>query len=137
MNKKIALLLLLLLSNLVLAQWPHENISHATFAKSVENRTPIEPITKADNDLSKLYFFTNIRNLTGGRITHRWVYTPKGTNENKVKAEIGFDIKDKRWRVWSSKNLWYKWIGTWRVEVIDAQGNILLTKKFSYKDKHE
>nr|WP_245394604.1 DUF2914 domain-containing protein [Isorropodon fossajaponicum symbiont] len=30
-------------------------------------------------------------------MTHRWSY------KDKVKAEIGFNIKGKRWRVWSIK----------------------------------
>ncbi|WP_425352122.1 DUF2914 domain-containing protein [Isorropodon fossajaponicum symbiont] len=54
-------------------------------------------MTETDDTLGKIYFFTNIRNLTGDKITHRWSY------KDKVKAEIGFNIKGKRWRVWSIK----------------------------------
>ncbi len=39
--------------------------------------------------LGKIYFFTDIRNLTDDKITHRWGY------KNKVKAEISFNIKGK------------------------------------------
>ncbi|WP_225879683.1 hypothetical protein [Abyssogena phaseoliformis symbiont] len=60
------------------------------FAKSVEDRTPIEIITEADSSLGKIYFFTNIRNLTDDKVTHRWRY------KDKVKAEISFNIKGKR-----------------------------------------
>lgn len=103
--KKYIAIFVLLLTNSALADWPHKNISSAVFAKSVENRTPVEIITEADDSLGKIYFFTNIRNLTGDKITHRWIY------KDKVKAEISFDIKGKRWRVWSSKNLWHTWTG--------------------------
>lgn len=126
MNKIIALLLLLS-SNLVLAQWQHNNISKAVFAKSVVDRTPIDIISQADNKLQKVYFFTNIRNLTGERITHRWIY------KGKVKAQISFDINSKRWRVWSSKNLWHNWTGVWTVEVLNRAGRVLLSKDFIYK----
>ncbi len=125
--KKIIVLLFLLLVKSALAQWPHENISKAVFAKSVEDRAPIEIVTEMDNSLGKIYFFTNIRHLTGDKITHRWIY------KDKVKAEISFDIKGKRWRVWSSKNLWHTWIGAWQVDVLNAKGDVLLSKTFEYK----
>ncbi len=129
--KKIIATLLLLVSNLALAQWAHDNISEAVFARSIVDRAPIEIISEATNDLQKVYFFTNIRHLTGEKITHRWTY------RGKVKAQIDFEIKDKRWRVWSSKNLWHKWTGTWTVDVLNRAGNILLTKQFTYKTNHE
>ena len=126
MNKNIALLLLLLTTK-VFSEWPHENISQAVFAKSVENRTPIEIVTEADDSLGKIYFFTNIRDLTGDTIIHRWIY------KDKVKAEISFNIKGKRWRVWSSKNLWHTGTGQWKVEVINQQNELLLTKIFEFR----
>ena len=126
MKKRLALgVALLTLSSW--AAWPHENISQAVFAKSVENRTPIEIVTEADDSLGKIYFFTNIRHLSGDRITHRWIY------KDKVKAEVSFDIKGNRWRVWSSKNLWHTWVGTWKVDVVNAKGEVLLSKNFEYK----
>jgi len=125
--KKIIVLLFLLLAKSALAQWPHKNISQAVFAKSVEDRTPIEIVTDADSSLGKIYFFTNIRHLTGDKITHRWIY------KDKIKAEVSFDIKGKRWRVWSSKNLLHTWTGTWQVDVLNSKGNVLLRKTFEYK----
>ncbi|WXU00036.1 MAG: hypothetical protein Ctma_0744 [Catillopecten margaritatus gill symbiont] len=124
--KKI-LLLTLLLTTQAFAGWPHQNISNAVFAQSVENRVPVQILTEADNSLRKVYFFTNIRNLKGDKITHRWTY------KDKVKAEISFDIKGNRWRVWSSKNLWHTWTGEWKVEVLNQSGQVLLTKTFLYK----
>jgi len=125
--KKYLLLGCLLLIRSAFGAWPHENISQAVFTKSVENRVPIEIITGADNSLGKIYFFTNIRHLTGDKITHRWIY------KDKVKAEVSFDIKGERWRVWSSKNLWYTWTGQWKVEVVNQQNEILLTEIFEFR----
>jgi hypothetical protein len=34
---------------------------------------------------------------------------------------------------WSSKNLWHRWTGQWKVEVINQHNQILLTKTFEYK----
>lgn len=111
------------------ADWAHKNISQAVFARSVEDKMPIDIITEADNNLTKIYFFTNIRHLNGERISHRWIY------QGKIKAELSFDIKGERWRIWSSKNLWHKWTGVWSVEVRNQAGEILLSKQFNYTQK--
>jgi len=75
MNKIFILICGLFLSLTVLSdEWPHENISNAVFALDIEDRVPINIVEEGDNSLGKIYFFTNIRNLSGERITHRWIY---------------------------------------------------------------
>jgi len=83
MNKIIILICGLFLSLTVLSdEWPHENISNAVFALDIEDRVPINIVEEADNSLGKIYFFTNIRNLSGERITHRWIY------QGRVMADV-------------------------------------------------
>ena len=129
MNKIIISILGIFLSLAVLSdEWPHENISKAVFALDVEDRVPINIVKEADNSLGKIYFFTNIRNLSGESITHRWIY------QGRVMADVSFNINGPRWRVWSSKNLWHTWIGEWTVEVLTADGSVLYEKVFNYVD---
>ncbi|HIL21027.1 MAG TPA: DUF2914 domain-containing protein [Candidatus Thioglobus sp.] len=127
--KKIAIAVLgFFLTFSVLAHdWPHENISEAVFALNVEDRVPIDIIEELDNSLGKIYFFTNIRNLKGEHITHRWIY------DEKVMADVRFEIRGPRWRVWSSKNLWHTWIGEWRVQVLLDDATVLFEQTFNYK----
>jgi len=125
--KKIIAFLLFFLMQSAMAVWPHKNISQAVFSKDIVDRQPIEIITEANDSLGKIYFFTNVRNLAGNKITHRWIY------KDKVKAEISFNIKGNRWRVWSSKNIWHTWTGKWVVEVLDQQGQILLVKTINFE----
>ena len=129
--KKISILIFsLFLSTHTLAhQWPQQNISKAEFAKKIIDREPINIVGDFDNSLGKIYFFTNIRNLQGTSITHRWIYN------NKVMADVVFDIKGPRWRVWSSKNLWHTWTGKWMVEVLTSENEVLYKKEFNYKNK--
>ena len=130
MNKIIAIISFLIISfNVSASDWPHENISTAEFALEVKDRTPLNIIEELDNSLGKIYFFTNIRNLQGQRVTHRWIYN------NKVMADVVFDVGGPRWRVWSSKNLWPTWIGVWSVEVLSADGEVLYQKEFNYINK--
>ena len=110
-------------------QWPQQNISEAEFAKKIIDRVPINIVREFDNSLGKIYFFTNIRNLQDTSITHRWIYN------NKVMADVVFDIKGPRWRVWSSKNLWHTWTGKWMVEVLTSENEVLYKKEFNYKNK--
>ena len=120
---------LLLSLNTLSDEWPHENISNAVFALDIKDRVPINIVEEADNSLGKIYFFTNISNLDGERITHRWIY------KDKIMADVSFDINGPRWRVWSSKNLWYTWIGKWKVQVLRMDGSLLYEKIFNYTDK--
>ena len=130
MKKIITLIFSLLITFNVLANdWPHQNISKAVFALDIKDRTPVNIIQELDNSLGKIYFFTNIRNLQGQSITHRWIY------KDKVMADIVFDVKGPRWRVWSSKNLWHTWLGKWTVQVITSESGVIYEKEFNYIDK--
>jgi hypothetical protein len=127
--KKYNLVFLLFACSNVFSAWPNPHISKATFAENVIERSPVKPLSEANNTLKKVYFFTNIRQYSGHKITHRWAY------KDRVKAEISFDIKGNRWRVWSSKNLWHRWTGVWKVDVLDENNKILLTQEFLYKEQ--
>lgn len=130
MNRVLVIISSLLISiNVLASDWPHENISNAEFAMEIKDRTPLNIIEELDNSFGKIYFFTNIRNLQGQSIRHRWIY------KNKVMAEVEFDINGPRWRVWSSKNLWSTWLGEWSVEVLNANSEVLYKKEFNYIEK--
>jgi len=130
MNKIIAIISCLIISfNVSASDWPHENISTAEFALDVKDRTPLNIIEELDNSFGKIYFFTNIRNLQGQRVKHRWIYN------NKVMAEIDFNVNGPRWRVWSSKNLWPTWLGEWTVEVLNSNDEVFFKKEFNYINK--
>lgn len=118
-----------LFSNVFANEWPHQNISNAEFATEILDREPFNIVGELDNSLGKIYFFTNIRNLQGASVKHRWIYN------NKVMADVIFDIKGPRWRVWSSKNLWHTWTGKWIVEVVTSENEVLYKKEFNYIEK--
>ena len=129
--KKLTILMLsvFVFSNVFANEWPHQNISNAEFATEIVDREPFNIVGELDNSLGKIYFFTNIRNLQGTTVKHRWIYN------NKVMADVIFDIKGPRWRVWSSKNLWHTWLGKWTVQVITSESGVIYEKEFNYIDK--
>lgn len=104
----------------------------AQFTTGVENREPIDQVTFVGNEARKVYFFTDLRGLEGRTIVHRWLYG------GKVMAEVEFEVRGPRWRVWSSKDLLPDWIGDWTVEIVvapEAEGEdaeVIAAESFTY-----
>lgn len=109
-----------------LAQAAEGSVARAVFTTGVENREPVDEISSAPASTQTIYFFTELRDLQGHKVTHRWTYN--GT----VMAEIDFDVGGARWRVYSSKNFVPQWVGEWAVEVVDESGNVLETRALSF-----
>ena len=104
------------------------SVARATFTNGVADREPLDSITEATNDSPTIYFFSELRNLSGETITHRWEH------DGQVMAEIPFHVGGSRWRVWSSKNLEPSWVGEWKVSVTRSDGTVIESKRFHYAD---
>ncbi len=102
-------------------------VARASFTTAVSDREPVDSISSIANDKNKIYYFTELRNMTGKTIKHRWEYN------GKVMAEVPFSIGGPRWRTFSSKTLDPIWQGEWKVSVIDESGNTLSVNTFTYK----
>jgi hypothetical protein len=126
--KKIALLLSLFALLLTVTLASAGEVARAQFTSAVDAREPADDLAEAAAaNVTKIYFFTELRDLEGQTVTHRWSYG------GEAKAEVSFTVGSPRWRVWSSKELLPEWAGTWTVAVVDAGGNVLTEKNFEYK----
>jgi len=103
-------------------------IKRAMFTTSIVDREPSDQIDTLNTPAEKVIFFTEIVGMEGKTITHKWTY------KGEVKAEVSFDIGGVRWRVYSSKTLIPAWVGTWKVTVVDGEGNTLHEARLVYKD---
>ncbi|MEC8082908.1 MAG: DUF2914 domain-containing protein, partial [Pseudomonadota bacterium] len=78
-------------------------VARALFASEVLDREPIDElgdVIKVEyGEIQRVYFFTDLRDMEGGQVTHVWKL------DGVIEAEIPFDIGGDRWRVWSSKRL--------------------------------
>lgn len=106
------------------------NITRAQFTTGIDDREPVDEVgsvfpTNGDA-VRTLYYFTEIVNMSGETVTHRWEY------EGVASGEISFAIGSNRWRTWSSKGLTKAMTGEWRVVVIDTNGNVIKTDSFEY-----
>lgn len=101
-------------------------VARSAFTIGVENHEPVDNILSLANDRDRVFYFTELRGMNGQVATHRWTYN------GEIMAEVQFQVAGPRWRVWSSKNLQPGWTGEWRVEVLNAQGDVLTQDSFQY-----
>jgi hypothetical protein len=134
--KRLALIVLgLSLTTPVLAQEPpapaaaptSDKVARAVFTTGVADREPADQVTSLKNDVQQVFFFTELTGLDGQTITHKWEHA------GEVKAEVNFDVKAPRWRVWSSKKFDPNWTGEWTVSVVDGSGAVLAQGKLNYE----
>ena len=103
------------------------SVTRAAFTSSVENREPTDNLEAVDSEQNQLYFFTELRDMSGHTAKHRWEYN------GEVMAEVEFNIKGPRWRVWSSKSFVPGWTGNWKVSVVNGAGDVISEKTFVYE----
>jgi len=103
------------------------SVARSAFTTAVADREPVDSITKLGTDNNKIYYFTELKDMEGQQVTHRWEYN------GKVMAEVPFQVGGSRWRVFSSKTLDGVWQGEWKVSVIDQAGGTLSVNTFNYE----
>ncbi|GAB3478758.1 DUF2914 domain-containing protein [Marinomonas epiphytica] len=107
-------------------------VARAQFATDVIDREPVDDIgdtIKVEyGEIQRVYFFTDLRGMTGSHVIHRWKL------DGFEQADVDFDIGGDRWRVWSSKRLMPGFDGTWTVEVI-RDGQVIESHSFEYLDE--
>lgn len=94
----------------------------------VIDRQPIDAATVFPPSVGALYYFTEIVGArTPTQITHAWYY------DGQKIAEIPLGIETAHWRTWSRKRILPTWIGSWEVEAVDPDGNVLSSQTFDVR----
>lgn len=101
-------------------------VARATLTTGVVEHEPIDRISAVTNDKSRIYYFTELHDMAGQSVTHRWEHN------GKIMSEVKLNVGGPRWRVYSSKTLDPRWTGEWKVSVVDANGTTLGANTFSY-----
>jgi hypothetical protein len=97
------------------------SVARAMFTSNVIDHEPVDTLTSLSVSQGEIYYFTELRNLAGQTVTHRWEY------QGKEMAQVDFEVGSPRWRVYSIKKLDPQWTGTWTVTVTDSHGHTLQT----------
>jgi hypothetical protein len=102
-------------------------VQKATFTTGVENHEAKDSIDSLTNDQTRIFFYAVLVNLQGQEVTFRWSYN------DVTQAEVKQTPTSMRYRTNTSKTLDPSKLGTWKVEVMDASGDVLTSKTFEYK----
>jgi hypothetical protein len=102
-------------------------VARAVFTSAIEQREPVDQLAVVPNSMREVYFFTDLRQLQGKQVTHRWEY------DGEVMAEVKFKVGGPRWRVFSRKSLDPDKTGKWTVVVVDETGWPLRASIFDYR----
>jgi hypothetical protein len=103
------------------------SVVRSAFTTEIAEREPTQDLKTLSTDNASVMFFTELRDMHGQTAIHRWEH------DGKVVAEVEFNVKGPRWRVWSSKNLTPQNTGDWKVSVVNAAGEVISEKKLNYE----
>ncbi|MGD2186011.1 MAG: DUF2914 domain-containing protein [Desulfobacterales bacterium] len=97
----------------------------AAICKNVIEREAVDVANRFSNSVPRLYCFTKIVGASQPtEVVHVWSY---GDVE---RARVSLAVDGATWRTYSSKAIQAHEIGSWRVDVLDASGNLLETINF-------
>ncbi len=119
---------------MTLPAWAEGTVARAVFSSDVIDREPIDDLGKVVyvkyGDIQRVYFFTDLRDMSGSQVSHRWKL------DGDVMAEVSFEVGGDRWRVWSSKRLMPGFDGTWTAEVVQ-DGKVIDSRSYRYIDEDD
>ena len=100
-------------------------VANSAICEKIVNREIVNEGRSFSASVGKLYCFSKIANVDSyTEVVHAWYY---GNNE---RARVTLNVNPPAWRTYSSKIIQAHEIGSWRVEILDATGNLLNTVHF-------
>ena len=100
-------------------------VTNSTICEKIVNREVVNEGRSFSASVGKLYCFSKIANIDSyTEVVHTWYYG------NTERARITLNVNPPAWRTYSSKIIHPHEIGSWRVEISDASGNLLNTVHF-------
>ncbi len=122
----IALAFTALLAPQVVSAQSRLSVPESSMATMVVDRMPTGTAMMFPANVERLYAWTRVQGAERETSVHHvWIH---GDVE---RADIELRIGDSPWRTWSNKAIMPEWTGEWRVEVRDANGNVLETIRFT------
>lgn len=105
-----------------------KKIVRALLTTGVNNKEPlgiiVSPVLVNENQALSVFYFTEIVDMKGLAVYHRWVWN------NKVIYNRKINILGDRWRASTSKLIPYSKTGDWSVRLVNNEGIVLNEIKF-------
>ena len=102
------------------------HVARAMFTTEVVDHEPVDQLDSLPAGFDRICFFTEIVDMSGEAITHRWLL------DGEPVAEVPMEIGGPRWRVYSVKTLPSNTTGTWSVQVVDAAGAVMYESQLPF-----
>lgn len=100
-------------------------VATSAICENVVNREVVNEGSTFSASVGKLYCFSKIANVDSlTEVVHAWYYG------NTERARVTLNVNPPAWRTYSSKIIQAHETGSWRVEILDASGNLLKTVHF-------
>ena len=100
-------------------------VTQSAICEKVVNREVVNEGRSFSVSVGKLYCYSKIANIDSyTEVVHAWYYG------NTERARVTLNVNPPAWRTYSSKIIQAHEIGSWRVEILDASGNLLNTVYF-------
>ncbi|HBF09472.1 MAG: hypothetical protein CMD81_04190 [Gammaproteobacteria bacterium] len=107
-----------------------DKIARMNLARDVKNFEPTGIYESTDISLEgrnsfRPVFFTQLTGLNGQTVSHNWYY------DDVLAASVKIKVGSDSWRASSNKRVDLGTLGQWKVEVVDAQGQVLARQSFN------
>ncbi len=122
MRKIFAISLLSL--GLISVSFAETKVNEIVCGTGIEERNIQNPSDtfKVEGDITTIYCLSSIStDEAPTKVYHVWKYGDK----EMAKVELNINVNSPSYRVWSSKKIIPQWVGEWKLEVQDANGNVL------------
>lgn len=124
--KSFLLTFLFLLASQSVLQGQSLTVEEFEFGTAIENREIVNPDSSFSADVGQVYCFTRITGAeTETSVTHIWYL------DGVEMATVDLTVRGPNWRTWSNKTIFSDWTGEWSVDVLDAEGSLLMSKSFT------
>ena len=95
---------------------------------AVIDREPVDQVEAFPRQIGKLYCFSRIIGANESTVVYHVWY-----RGNQLMSRVELPVNSPDWRTWSAKRFLEDWQGEWRVEVQNADGDILREVKFQLR----
>jgi len=104
-------------------------IARSAICQQVEEREPVEIDSVFPADVGTVFAYTKINGVTAPtQVTHVWYH-----GEREM-ARVQLQVRSNGWRTWSSKKILPSWTGTWKVKILNEEGENVKTMEFQVED---
>jgi hypothetical protein len=75
---------------------PTVSVDRSALTRAIFDREPVDAVDQVASDSGRVFYVTEIRDLVGATLRHRWEYA------GDVMAEVPSEIGGAHWRIYSS-----------------------------------